>query len=36
MIHIKLLIEKVMLEEFKNKNLISNFTSQKVRKIDFY
>ena len=30
-----LLIGKEMLEELKYKNLISNFTSQKVRKIDF-
>ena len=30
-----LLIEKEMLEELKYKNLISNFASQKVRKIDF-
>ena len=28
-------IEKEMLEELKYKNLISNFASQKVRKIDF-
>ena len=28
-------IEKEMLEEHKYKNLISNFASQKVRKIDF-
>ena len=27
-----LLIEKEILEKFKNKNLINNFTSQKVRK----
>ena len=30
-----LLIEKKMLEELKYKNLISNFISQKARKIDF-
>ena len=30
-----LLIEKEMLEELKYKNIISNFTSQKARKIDF-
>ena len=30
-----LLIEKEMLEELKYKNLISNFASQKARKIDF-
>ena len=28
-------IEKEMLEELKYKNLISNFASQKARKIDF-
>ena len=28
-------IEKEMLEELKYKNLINNFVSQKVRKIDF-
>ena len=28
-------IEKEMLEELKYKNLISNFVSQKARKIDF-
>ena len=28
-------IEKEMLEELKYKNLISNFRSQKARKIDF-
>ena len=28
-------IEKEMLKELKYKNLISNFTSQKTRKIDF-
>ena len=28
-------IEKEMLRELKYKNLISNFASQKVRKIDF-
>ena len=28
-------IEKEMLEELKYKNLISNFSSQKIRKIDF-
>ena len=28
-------IEKEMLEKLKYKNLISNFASQKVRKIDF-
>ena len=28
-------IEREMLEKLKYKNLISNFTSQKVRKIDF-
>ena len=28
-------IEKEMLEEIKYKNLISNFRSQKARKIDF-
>ena len=28
-------IEKEMLEELKYKNLISNFASQKTRKIDF-
>ena len=30
-----LLIENEMLEEFENKNLISQFTSQKARKIYF-
>ena len=30
-----LLIENKMLEELENKNLISQFTSQKARKIDF-
>ena len=30
-----LLIEKEMLTELKCKNLISNFASQKVRKINF-
>ena len=30
-----LLIEKEMLEELKYKNLISDFVSQKARKIDF-
>ena len=30
-----LLIEKEMLEELKYKNLISNFASQKARKINF-
>ena len=30
-----LLIENQMLEEFKYKNLISQFASQKERKIDF-
>ena len=30
-----LLIEKEMLKKLKNKNLINNFTSQKVRKINF-
>ena len=28
-------IKKEMLEELKNKNLISNFSYQKARKIDF-
>ena len=30
-----LLIENEMVEELENKNLISQFTSQKARKIDF-
>ena len=29
------MIEKEMLEEFEYKNLISQFASQKARKIDF-